>query len=306
MPSCAIPPVDQSSSQLGWHDGWFIPQREESGAYRVRGEPAPMPFSHRGLDFMADEGSPVVAPWPGTVIAKGYQPQGLVRGEDGLGHYVVVSHGVLGPRVNRGHPVATMYSQMRDASPLNVGDRLEQGALIGYVGRTGFTRRGSRVAAEREEARPLLYFQAVLPTTLSGRTPNWEHGGVGIHLDIHRDFLQPLGLEVEGGQNPGPRIEPWEQVPTWGGRLVQRSECAPSLRGLRGLGAVNPQSIRSSYSRHGSTQLSVSTPYAPAVRSSSASSSGGALLFGLGLVAGAWWLFRPRPVSKAPPWSRRG
>lgn len=292
---CAIPPVDQSASQLGWHDGVFLPRREEAGVVRVRGTPPLAPIFHSGLDFMADEGSPVVVPWPGTVIAKGYQRSAWRPTDDGLGHYVVISHGVLGPRVNFGEPVATMYSQLRDASALNVGDRVEQGALIGYVGRSGL--------APWRASRPLLYFQA-LGTTRFGRPmvgSDWERTE-GIRLDVHRDFLQPLGLEREGAQSPGPRIEPWEQTPSWGGRLVQRTECGPALRGLmalsrglRGLGTVNPQSIRGSYTRYGSTQLSVSTPYAPAVRTEAAapaSGSSGALVLGLGLAAGVWWWMR--------------
>lgn len=281
---CAIPPVDQAASQLGWHPGVFLPRREDAGV-RVRGAPPPRAVFHRGLDFMADEGSPVVAPWPGTIVAKGYQRRGFMPSDDGLGHYVVINHGALGPRIASGEPVATMYSQLREASPRNVGDTVAQGDLLGYVGRSGLL--------EWRADRPLLYFQALRTTRFGEPVTDWEQTA-GNHFDVQRDFFRPLGLETEGVQDPGTPFGPWEQVPPWGGRLVQRSACAAGVAGLAGLGAVNPQTIRDRYTRYGSTQLTRTTPYMPAIRTEAAASSGtgGGLILGLAVVAGAWWLLR--------------
>lgn len=239
---------------------------------------------HSGLDFMADEGSPVVAPWPGTIVAKGYQRQGGIPGmpaEDGHGHYVVVFHGAVG---SRSSPVATMYAQLREASPRNVGDTVAQGDLLGYVGRSG-------IVTERDP-RPRLYFKALYATRAGGvPVTDWENEPAA---DPLRDFFRPLGLETEGVQDPGTPFGPWEQVPPWGGRLVQRSACAAGVAGLAGLGAVNPQTIRGQYTRYGSTQLTRTTPYMPAIRTEAAASSGtgGGLILGLAVVAGAWWMLR--------------
>lgn len=277
---CALPPVDQSSSQLGWGHGVFHIRTEP-------GRPRQAPVFHSGIDFMADAGSPVVAPWPGTVIATGMQPYGdtPVLGADALGHYVVISHGVI--EVGRG-PLVTRYAHLRSASALRVGDRVAQGDLIGYVGSSGR-------APERRE-RPLLFFQVLrdIPT-------NWALG-MGVPVDEMADFFIPLGVTHEGGQRPGPTVAPYAQVPVWGGRLVQQSSCEGG--GVRGLGAIDPRAQRARYSRFGSTQLSDSTPYAPARYSAASSeSSGGALILGLGLVLGVWLLRpKPTPTKKAPPW----
>lgn len=279
---CALPPVDQSSSQLGWGHGVFHIRTEP-------GRPRQAPVFHSGIDFMADAGSPVVAPWPGTVIATGMQPYGdtPVLGADALGHYVVISHGVI--EVGRG-PLVTRYAHLRSASALRVGDRVAQGDLIGYVGSSGR-------APERRE-RPLLFFQVLrdIPT-------NWTLG-MGVPVDEMADFFIPLGVTHEGGQRPGPTVAPYAQVPVWGGQLVQQSSCEGG--GVRGLGSLDPRAQRARYSRFGSTQLSDSTPYAPARYAVAPSeSTGGALFLGLGLALGAWWLVRskkPAPAAKAPPW----
>lgn len=258
-----------------------MPRREDPSVRRTRGAPPPRPVFQQGLDFMADEGSPVVAPWPGTIVAKGYQRQGGIPGmpaEDGHGHYVVVSHGAVG---SRSAPVATMYAQLRDASPRNVGGTVAQGDLLGYVGRSG-------IVTDRDP-RPRLYFKALYATRTGGvPVSDWENEPPA---DPLRDFFRPLGLETEGVQSPGTPFGPWENVPSWGGRLVQRSSCAA---GVAGLGAVNPQTIRDRYTRYGSTQLTRTEPYAPAVRTEAGalSGGGGGLVLGLAVVAGAWWMLR--------------
>lgn len=244
---------------------------------------------------MADAGSPVIAPWPGTVTAVGLQNYGSTPtvGADALGHWVVISHGSV---VAGQSPVATRYAHLRAASPLRVGDRVAQGDLVGYVGASGR-------APERRD-RPLLFFQVLndRPGT------NWE-GGFGTPRDALRDFFNPLGVTHQGGQTPGPTVDPYEQVPVWGGQLVQDSTCGGGTRGLgSGLGVgLDPRAQRARYSRFGSTQLSNSTPYPPArYADASPGSTGGALVLGLGLGLGAWWLLRPKkpaaPAAKAPPW----
>lgn len=273
---CALPPVDQSSSQLGWGDGVFYARREP-------GRPRQAPTPHRGIDFMADAGAPVVAPWQGTVVAKGLQNYGdtPTLGADALGHWIVISHGSV---VAGQPPIATRYAHLRAPSTLNVGDRVAMGDLIGFVGASGR-------APERRD-RPLLFFQALQynPDT------NWARG-MGVPRDALRDFFNPLGVSHEGGQRPGPTVDPYEQVPVWGGQLVQHTSCG-------GLGVgIDPRRQQPLYARYGRTQLSNRAPYAPARYADLPSSaSGGALVVGLGLAAAlGMLLFRPS-ASKAPPW----
>ena len=77
--------------------------------------------AHRGIDFAAPTGTPVKAAGSGRVLSRG------VKG--GYGNVVVLAH-------SKG--VTTLYAHLsRYAKGLAVGDRVNQGEVIGYVGRTG-------------------------------------------------------------------------------------------------------------------------------------------------------------------------
>lgn len=270
---CALPPVDQAASQLGWGDGTFLGPRGSG----VR------PVTHSGIDFMADVGSPVVAPWAGTVVAKGREDFGGTAGfsRDALGYYVVVAHGVVEARQN---PVWTRYGHLRAESALAIGARVNQGDLLGYVGTSGL--------APENRGRPRLFFQTF--TYESGATNPRSPG-----TDPLDRFFRPLGVQHEGGETPGPSITPYDQVPPWGGRLVQQDACESST-GTAGFGFIDPRRKQTIYSRFGHTQLTGSrAPYAPAVYSSSTSGGGssGVVLAVTGAVAaGAWWLSRRRQI----------
>lgn len=266
---CALPPVDQSSSQLGWGPGVFSPERGPS-------------LTHRGIDFMADAGAPVVVPYAGVVVAKGTQEYGtaLRAGADALGHYVVIAHGAIVPG---SRPVVTRYAHLRSPSPLAVGARVNPGDLIGYVGSSG---RGPG-------SRPLLFFQVL-----------WD-GGAGSRYDLGvpvnpiNDFFAPLGVRHEGGQAPGPPVTPYETTPPWGGQLLQDSTCGTLAS------VADPRRQRPVYARYGNTQLSSRAVYSPALYDAGVSpdASGGALVFGLAALAGGvWWLVSRSAAKKAPPW----
>ncbi|HUX11385.1 MAG TPA: peptidoglycan DD-metalloendopeptidase family protein [Spirochaetia bacterium] len=84
------------------------------------------PFSgysdfHRGIDFGAPPGTPILAAGDGTVISMSY---------DGIyGNHVLLRH------ING---YVTLYAHMEAyARGLRVGDRVAQGKVIGYVGSTG-------------------------------------------------------------------------------------------------------------------------------------------------------------------------
>lgn len=77
--------------------------------------------AHRGIDFAAPAGTPIKAAGAGRVVSRGWN--------GGYGNAVVLAHA---------GGVTTLYGHMsRYASGLSVGDRVAQGEVIGYVGRTG-------------------------------------------------------------------------------------------------------------------------------------------------------------------------
>lgn len=77
--------------------------------------------AHRGVDFAAPVGTPIRAAGSGRVQFRG------VKG--GYGNTVILSHA---------GGVTTLYAHMsRYAKGLRVGDRVQQGQVIGYVGMTG-------------------------------------------------------------------------------------------------------------------------------------------------------------------------
>ncbi|TAH35904.1 MAG: hypothetical protein EYC62_03845 [Alphaproteobacteria bacterium] len=78
---------------------------------------------HEGVDFGAGMGTPVLAAGDGVVKQKGWN--------GGYGHYIEIQH-------NREY--ATAYGHLsRYAKTLNVGGRVHQGDVIGYVGSTGLS-----------------------------------------------------------------------------------------------------------------------------------------------------------------------
>jgi murein DD-endopeptidase MepM/ murein hydrolase activator NlpD len=77
--------------------------------------------AHRGIDFAAPAGTPIKAAGAGRVVSRG------VSG--GYGNAVTLAHS---------NGITTLYAHMsRYARGLVVGDRVAQGEVIGYVGRTG-------------------------------------------------------------------------------------------------------------------------------------------------------------------------
>lgn len=75
---------------------------------------------HYGMDFSAKTGTPVVATAAGMVIK-------VVFLEKTYGRLVVIDHG---------NGFITRYAQLNDFA-VKEGDRLEKGALVGYVGQSG-------------------------------------------------------------------------------------------------------------------------------------------------------------------------
>lgn len=76
---------------------------------------------HSGLDFSSPAGAPIFATAPGTVV--------IASAQGGYGNAVVIDHG---------GGIATLYAHMSAFASV-VGDEVETGDTIGFVGSTGFS-----------------------------------------------------------------------------------------------------------------------------------------------------------------------
>ena len=77
--------------------------------------------AHKGIDFAAATGTPIKAAGSGRIASRGRN--------GGYGNAVVIAHS---------GGITTLYGHMsRFAKGLKVGDRVQQGQVIGYVGMTG-------------------------------------------------------------------------------------------------------------------------------------------------------------------------
>ncbi len=83
---------------------------------------APDPI-HTGIDFSAGAGTPVYAAMDGIVLLRLTNPKTF-------GNHIVLYHG---------GEVTTMYAHMLSFSNCQVGDRVMQGEVVGYVGSTGLS-----------------------------------------------------------------------------------------------------------------------------------------------------------------------
>ena len=101
-------PVDYGRISSGYSTGRWHPV-----LHRVR--------AHRGIDFAAPSGTPIKAAGAGRVQSRGVK--------DGYGNVVVLAHS---------NGITTLYAHMsRFAQGLAIGERVAQGEVIGYVGKTG-------------------------------------------------------------------------------------------------------------------------------------------------------------------------
>jgi hypothetical protein len=93
-----------------WHDDWH--------AYRC----CPVPHDHQGIDIFAARGTPVVATFDGTVTQKVVDPD----------------WGGLGLEITDGGGTQYYYAHFdRFATGVDLGDRVTQGQVVGYVGTSG-------------------------------------------------------------------------------------------------------------------------------------------------------------------------
>ena len=76
--------------------------------------------AHRGTDYAAATGTPVLAAGAGTIIARG--------ANGSYGNRIEIQHG---------GNITTLYAHLSRYGSFRVGDRVEQGEIIGFVGMTG-------------------------------------------------------------------------------------------------------------------------------------------------------------------------
>ena len=100
-----------------------IEHYRSSSSYGIRKDPfKDVKAFHTGLDLATEsiDGANIYSVLPGRVVES-------VEGTESYGNYIVIKHVEF----------ETMYAHMKEASSLEVGDWVEQGDIVGYVGSTG-------------------------------------------------------------------------------------------------------------------------------------------------------------------------
>ena len=169
---------------------------------------------HTGVDIDADEGTPILAAGPGTVVSSDW---GLFSGASGdisdpYGQAVVVRHDFG----YKGQPLYTIYAHMSELIAVT-GQRVETGDVLGQVGDTGVTT-GPHLHFEVRLGENTFY-QTYNPELWMAPPQGWgilvgrltdEDGDL---LYQHRVEVRPMPSEVplrtvntyaEGAVNPDP------------------------------------------------------------------------------------------------------
>ncbi len=118
--------IDAANVFIGGGFGWPLPGHTyiSSGfGYRTLGGNYEF---HRGIDIPAPYGTPIVASKGGKVIT--------ATGHYSYGNHVVIDHGLNGNGVGE----STLYAHMSSIA-VSVGQYVNQGDVIGYVGSTGYS-----------------------------------------------------------------------------------------------------------------------------------------------------------------------
>ncbi|GAB3622014.1 hypothetical protein GCM10027418_00960 [Mariniluteicoccus endophyticus] len=126
-PAPAAPPVDMTASRATANHGFIYPSGSAiTSQFGMRLHPVLGYWKlHDGTDFGAGCGTPIIAPYDGTVKERYYNA--------GYGNRLIIDHGkVDGRYVTTSMNHAISYS-------VGVGDRVKRGQVIGKVGTTGYS-----------------------------------------------------------------------------------------------------------------------------------------------------------------------
>lgn len=259
---CAIAPLDQSTTTIGWHPGFY--RRSRCGVTDCN-------WWDSALQFLADPGTPVVAPVPLTVLST--SPLVVMPTIPWTDTYGRISHWGDPSSLDRLQGV-----RIRGVVPAVArGAVLDKGALLG------------RIASQE-------------------RGTKWSVWQGGRDVDGIVSLFHDLGLEVVGEEVPN--LAGFDRTPGFGGRLLARArgpaDCSAPLQGLGrlevyfaalGTGIAPPGFVEpdgSVYGRYGRSAQSDTTPPNPSHENVSPAAAGvgiGGVLAILGAL-GAWWYAR--------------
>lgn len=259
--SCSIPPLDQSTTSVGWRPGLFV--------YSSCPATGPCGYQEPGLQFLADPGTPVIAPFQMTVVQT--SPMYLLRAEPN----------VPIPMEGRAD-LGELLIRLTDVTPAaHVGAVLQKGDLLG------------RIASGARGTKWILWGR--------GRDGiNGQQSGIETMFDR-------LGLEIVGSTRPN--LPQYTTISSFGGRMYAQTgspaDCASG--GMHGLGrglsaylgsaptgyAETPSSVYSRYGTSTQTDRSVPNPtHENALVHVTAAQAGGAGVVLLALGLGVAWALR--------------
>jgi murein DD-endopeptidase MepM/ murein hydrolase activator NlpD len=188
MPNfCAIPPVDMATARVGRGNGngW---NRTHTRADQY----------HAGLDFVVGRGSPIIAAVAGRVVAIGSDAnRSAAGGLRGYGNAVVVQ--TTGNVPGMPNPFYVLYAHMQSAPLVTVGQQVQAGTPLGFV--------GSTTNGQFAGMGPHLHFEVrrrAFPSSYDNDTIDPEILFTGLGIDWtgwHREAERKVGgtLQVRAG-----------------------------------------------------------------------------------------------------------
>jgi len=229
---CAIPPLDMSVARVGRGNG------EGWNRMRTRADQY-----HAGMDFLAAAGSPVLAVVPGRVVLVGLDANRPARnGLNGYGNCVIVQADYslppparplegerTPPREGFASPFWMLYAHLQSSPPVSVGQAVQAGTLLGYVGSTTngrFSGMGAHLHFEvrkrpfpggsydRDTIDPAILFASLGIDHVNSRADAERRSGgqllirAGGPSDCSGGRVTSLGMFGAGGTLPGSYVDP--------------------------------------------------------------------------------------------------
>ncbi len=136
---------------------------------------------HQGIDFGQPEGSPVFAMASGTVTVNSFGRS--------YGHVVYIDHGEI-----EGTHYLTRYAHFVQRSPLQVGEQVQGGDFVGFIGETGYATGAHlhfEIWVDGAHVDPDPYLRAIVDGT-----SDFDVGGSGQYY-LMSDYDAPYCTEEE-------------------------------------------------------------------------------------------------------------